>query len=448
MSLWSDWEGSAMNASEYKKYHESYMENNHGASPLYTFFCIFFTVKCTIYCAIKKNYSVSSYVIEYLLIVLTMISLHFYLNKYMLILNLITSMLLVYELLQQDLQFVKTLKQPNQFPTKHIQSITCIRGLTYLITVFAILAVDFKAFPRKMAKTERYGYSFMDTGVGLFVIISGLVHKDLKTEKLKNIIKSNTKFISVLVTLGVARFWTVKALEYQEHVTEYGVHWNFFFTLAVCKLTSTIILYFTDKALLCSLVTILTHEFLLYNGLQSWVFSNAPRTDLISANREGIASCLGYTTLYLFAVYVKQVLDNKTTPRYVVLVKFVSIITIFWVLLYILAISRPVSRVLANTSYCLYVSATILTILTLFYFFEVLFQQKDKKIYFIVPMIISAVNQNGLLYFLVANLLTGIINLSICTLFVPKMESFLIVNCYMIITIALTVLLKKLGVKI
>jgi len=38
-----------------------------------------------------------------------------------------------------------------------------------------------------------------------------------------------------LIVIGLARVVAVKALNYQEVVTEYGLHWNFFFTLVAVK---------------------------------------------------------------------------------------------------------------------------------------------------------------------------------------------------------------------
>ena len=44
-----------------------------------------------------------------------------------------------------------------------------------------------------------------------------------------------------LVCLGLGRFFSVKAADYQEHVSEYGTHWNFFFTTALVSVLSAVL---------------------------------------------------------------------------------------------------------------------------------------------------------------------------------------------------------------
>ncbi|XP_012552420.3 uncharacterized protein LOC105842722 [Bombyx mori] len=440
-------ENSTLNSTEYKRYHESFMQNNHGSTLLHTFLCISFTVQCALIVSLMK---VKNYIYEYVIIILPLICAHTILSNYIYELNLFTFLLLTYKFKNKiNLNTISNkLKQNNILNNNIITSITYVRGLTYLITVFCILAVDFKFFPRHLAKTERYGYSLMDTGVGLFVLISGLVHKDLHSHNFVAILRSNIKFVSILCILGVFRFVSIKKLDYQEHISEYGVHWNFFFTLAICKLTSTILLHFTNRSLFLSMFMLMLHEVLLYNGLQNWVFSDNPRVSLLSANREGISSSLGYVALYLYGAHTKTILSNQSLRKLDVLSYLSLNSLLLWVYLKSFEQIIPPSRTLANLTYCLYLEAIFITVLLLLFFLDVTIYDKNEKNILFVPYILQNVNKNGLLYFLVSNILTGVINMSIRPLFVSSTYTLLILNTYMIVTIAITVFLNNVGIKL
>ena len=127
-------------------------------------------------------------------------------------------------------------------PSPRAPFLTYFRCGVVMGTCVSILAVDFHAFPRRFAKTEVYGTGLMDVGVGAF-IVSGAIVGPLAREGQRGGSHGGSGsrrpgFLGLLrrqaapIVLGMLRFAVVKAVGYQEHVSEYGVHWNFFFTLS------------------------------------------------------------------------------------------------------------------------------------------------------------------------------------------------------------------------
>jgi len=83
----------------------------------------------------------------------------------------------------------------------------------------------------------------MDVGVGSFVLVNSLTAGN-SLEQLRDAASPflhSLKASVPLVILGLGRLVSVKATDYQEHVSEYGVHWNFFFTLACLPILSMIV---------------------------------------------------------------------------------------------------------------------------------------------------------------------------------------------------------------
>ena len=256
--------------------------------------------------------------------------------------------------------------------------VTLFRTYITLFTAIAILAVDFVVFPRRLAKAETYGSGLMDIGVGTFMMAHGITAPEARCQSEKRLnlrgylrlLLVTLRSILPLLVIGLLRLAVVKVTDYQEHVTEYGVHWNFFFTIAFVRVSLSshlslslslspslpppphthslsysiyttmhyyltvlipLLLYvYTCAQLLCSLLqpllqavphvhlygllaVVLATAYQLClsqvgvsNYLDKGPHGDGSRPTLFSANREGIISCVGYLSIYLGSVELGQ----------------------------------------------------------------------------------------------------------------------------------------------
>ncbi|RUS88219.1 hypothetical protein EGW08_004051 [Elysia chlorotica] len=196
------------------------------------------------------------------------------------------------------------------------------RSIVNLMTAIAILAVDFPIFPRRLAKSETYGFGGMDNGVGFFVIANAIVSPEARGKHCQIPVfiqlKHSFKGCIPIMLLGFVRLIAVKGTDYHEHVTEYGVHWNFFFTLAALRLMSTLLycLICVDQSMLIGLaITVLQQLLLSLCGLSNYIINGSEgtgsRVGIFDANREGILSIPGYLAIYLFGVAIGQFFFEK-----------------------------------------------------------------------------------------------------------------------------------------
>ncbi len=167
-------------------------------------------------------------------------------------------------------------------------------------------------------------------------------------------------------------------LEYHEVVEEYGVHWNFFFTLALVKILSGFLfsVVHPTAALLLSFAVSLSYDlFLVQTGFQSDYLLNpaiSRRGSLVDANREGLFSSIGYLSIYLASVYVGQVIYRNVRVRETVgdwllyCGQSGTQVLILWALTYASHTwGNPCSRRAGNLSYVLWALATNYSILWL-----------------------------------------------------------------------------------
>lgn len=404
----------------------------------------------------------------------------------------------------------KTLTVKEYLPFKSY--ITIYRSQMMILTCICILAVDFPIFPRRFAKVETWGTSLMDLGVGSFAFSMGVItaraylrqHFLGKFSYFRNLFRAIKGSLPVLA-LGVFRLVSVKIFNYQEHVTEYGKYWNFFFTLGflpfLTNALSPIILRVSP--LILSLAIGTTYEYILTDrGLMRYIISN-PRVDFLSDNREGIFSLVGYFCICLNGLALgsmiltvvptphnltkmtssreeliaynkaskgkigKRRLDFTFTP-----VQGLIVISILYHALYLLGdkyYRYGVSRRMTNMLYILWVSAYNSTFLLCYKLIEN-FVWGEVKVRYVddetlakkpkntdlsvidpsvsVPIALTAVNNNSLVLFLIANLLTGLINMNYDTLDSSDWSGIVVLIGYIFTLSTIAMTLYHFGIKI
>ncbi|KAK9894640.1 GWT1-domain-containing protein [Cystobasidium minutum MCA 4210] len=338
----------------------------------------------------------------------------------------------------------------------HKSLVTVWRAHMMLMTVICILAVDFPAFPRSFGKTESWGTSLMDLGVGSFVFSLGLTTapsllKRIGTHQNPPSILSALGKTWIILLLGFIRLAMVKGTEYPEHVTEYGVHWNFFFTLSLLPIFGGIAERWSRKISFKYMALIVTaaHQLLLVaTPLQQYTL-NDRRPNLLAQNKEGLVSFAGYLAIYLlgydtglyvlppdpYYIHRRDKHDIHEKPNLGKLLNVLFSYSVIWwgmfgVIHLVLPAQFQVSRRLANTSYVLWVAAFNVSFLCLYLAVDLFGFAGNSLTKTRGPALFDALNRNSLAVFLVANLLTGLVNVSMKTMYASDTTAVLVLLMY------------------
>lgn len=487
-----------MDPQAYRQLHEDFMKNHNGTH-IFDVFATILPSYLTTFCVVSLQAVLTAplpiparFLLEYTTVVWSVILnvtvLHSRLYEIVGALMLLCATIAAKQLCNRThvLRFV------TQIPRRRPDFVACLRATTNLITAVCILAVDFRAFPRTLAKTETYGFALMDTGVGLYVFNNALVDAQrnyaeltapMTSDRLRRLLAS----VAPLLVLGAGRFFVTSSIEYQQHVSEYGVHWNFFVTLALTRLLGALVLSLVGRQRrgvpYATLAVLLTHQAMLLAGVARWVVSTEVRRDggWLAANREGVASLPGYVGLYLACVLLGKMIqpelatateqseqandaDADSAPTvctaYEVLrrVRRIAIGTVCVAkLAWDCERTFGVSRRLADLGYVLWILFIAGAMTTLFMLLEVFYhclvfwratpdstaedRHHTEQIDRYTPLILAAINYNGLAFFLVANVMTGAVNMAFQTLLVGAGGCVFIVSVYMFVLCAVMVFL-------
>jgi len=247
--------------------------------------------------------------------------------------------------------------------------------------------------------------------------------------------------VSVISALGCLRLFTLKATNYQEHVTEYGVHWNFFFTVATISLLSSAVtpLLSPRHCVSVSVVLLIAYQCLLSLGGWTEYILFAPRDSFFAANREGLISNIGYFCLYLIGVqlghHCMQIKSISMWWRTCVFLLLTSIV-LFCLEVACDSFVQPVSRRLLNLSYVLWLCWYNFFVVGLLLLTQLCTGNMLMNSQVVVASRwITPINDHALLFFLLANLLTGFINLAVDTLSFKDWQAFIVLLLYLLISV-------------
>ena len=370
---------------------------------------------------------------------------------------------------------LKQFKQPGSSPnvvSSKLPFVTYFRAFVSIATCVCILAVDFHVFPRRLAKTEDFGSGLMDVGVGMYVLSNALVSREARYSQKHNYKHLNFRALIFqiisswpIVLLGIIRLVSVKLLGYNEHISEYGMHWNFFLTLACVKNLAAVIAFLTKArySLFVFAAVAFSYQFVLVSPFYDTteMLLNNEREGILMQNKEGLASCFGYLALYFAGVYFGRYLFKPRTSLkdwQNVTGCLIFVCATLWFLVYKCETEvQPISRRLANLAYILWVLATsvyIIVAILCIHIISVWYISKNRlpdcsmpdkwlvyppeksssKIAYSPPSpslcIMCAISRNHLLYFLVCNLATGVVNGLVDSLTVNNCYAVLIISAY------------------
>jgi len=284
-----------------------------------------------------------------------------------------------------------------------------------------------------------------------------------------------------LFVLGVVRLISVKGTDYPEHESEYGRHWNFFFTMACIPVLEVLLhnaMVHAPISLVGYLVVLMHQWALSFASLQDYAL-NTGRLGIISANKEGLVSLSGYLAIHVIGLLTGTILlpvspsefkrakrqlqkniDGKkdeqvsstTKPQYrqndKIAIELFSYAALWWTCLGLSSLldvrGGGVSRRLANLPYVLWVCAYNTTFILCYLLVDMVFTsrmlsphtknlsptQASTKRVSTASELLDAINTNGLAFFLAANVLTGLINLSVRTMYASDAVSLMILSLY------------------
>lgn len=172
------------------------------------------------------------------------------------------------------------------------------------------------------------------------------------------------------------------------------------------------------------------------------IVKSPPRKGFFDSNREGLSSLPGSIALYTLSNYCAKWYMSKDqlniTQFRQKLLRILCAALVSWALVAVSALGFGIARVTFNTGYVMWLLAVCITMVLIFEFcFEFALSGRLNSDYTqasVVPSFTEALNMNGLTFFMITNLLTGLVNMTLSPSDRNIVECILILTTYMLIS--------------
>jgi len=307
------------------------------------------------------------------------------------------------------------------------------RAVIMITTCVAILAVDFPAlFSRTHAKTEEFGYSLMDLGTGSFIIASAVCSKTARGRgnvgRLQSLLKQAAKLRPILL-LGCIRFFSLWGIDYHVPTSEYGVHWNFFFTIAALSFVASVADLGSRASGVAGVLLLVCYQaFLSLLGGGDYIL-HAPRLGPFSANKEGILSCAGYLGIHWLGVAIGSHIRSARPASDRASRMLLFALGGFAITAALDALGVPVSHRMCNLPYATFVLGVNALVMGLLAWIDLEWPRPRPPL----PLVYGGIQDSMFATFLLANLLTGAVNVLLQPLLIPAGAALLIMFVYTLV---------------
>lgn len=232
-----------------------------------------------------------------------------------------------------------------------------IRFLTITQTTICIFLCDFSFWTERFSKNDYFQVGLMDLGVGCFIFNGGIISKKTTTRKI-------AKSTVILLLLGFVRLFTVLIFNLEVNLKEYGVHWNFYFTLAVVNMLFIPVNMYSTRLMNISIgATILAVYECMTPHLTVIIF-NENRKGFVLQNKEGLASVIPFLGFFFLLNGISDYLLEKNVNKAILNTARVWLINL--IVYFVTRVYSNPSRRLCNLGYISWVMFLDLSVFLLY----------------------------------------------------------------------------------